>query len=531
MHSTYLCVSVRFLLDEFHGRGDQVHPEWPPSPLRLFQALVNASARHGETEAVSELEWIERQPPPTIIATPPDEVQPRYGFKNFVPDNVGDLEAKSWAHGKDSDISDYRTAKEIRPTRLRENTVVHYLWPLADSASFDLAECKRMARAISAFGWGIDMVVADAALITPEEADAMAGERWLPAEQGGGVSLRVPAEGTLADLRARYEAFCGRISLENDAVFKPVPPLATFVRAVYRKASEMATPPFAVFALRKPDDSGFATFATARRGLHLGGMLRHCAAQIGPQMGWDEKRVAEFVLGHGETRDAAHKPVEGPRVVFIPLPSIEWRGADKGHTVGPIRRVLVTIKGSILPSEFSAIVRALEGGELVDEKTKQPIAFLRRQSIQDGAISDYCAEAREWVSVTPVILPGHDDRNKLRRKLSTGSLTPHEKAEAVRKLESRIEMLLRKALRQSSVPDEIIAGAQLQWRGTGFLPGVELATEYAVSGQHRRFRRVHCRIVFDRPVNGPLCIGGGRFLGLGLFASVPETGAGAGARA
>jgi CRISPR-associated protein Csb2 len=526
MHSVYLCISVHFLLDEFHGRGDQGDPEWPPSPLRLFQALVNTAARQGGAEDNATLEWIEHHPPSAIIATPPDEVQPRYGFKNFVPDNVGDLVAKSWARGIDNDISNYRTAKEIRHTRLRENTVAHYLWPLADSATVDLSDCKRMACAISAFGWGIDMVVADAALITPEAADALEGERWLPSEVGGSVSLRVPIAGTLADLRARYEAFVDRISLEKDAVFKPVPPLATFASADYRKASEMAKSPFAVFALRKPDDSGFAAFAAARKGLHLGGMLRHCAAQVATQMGWDEDRVAEFVLGHGETRGAAHVPVEGSRLVLIPLPSIEWRGANKGRTAGAIRRVLVTVKGAVSASEFSALIRAIEGAELIDEKTHQSVAFLRRQSADDGAIRDYCAEAREWVSVTPVILPGHDDRNKLRRKLLDGFLTPLEKADAVRKLESRIETLLRKALRQSAVPDEIIAGAQFQWRGTGFLPGVELATEYAVSDQHRRFRRVHCRIVFDRPLTGPLCIGGGRFLGLGLFAAAPEAGAG-----
>jgi CRISPR-associated protein Csb2 len=531
MHSVCLNISIRFLLDEFHGRGDQGDPEWPPSPLRLFQALVHVAARQGGAGAGATLEWIERQPPPTLIATPPDEVQPRYGFKNFVPDNVGDLMAKSWVRAKDDDISNYRTAKDIRPTRLREKSVVHYLWPLADAASFDLAECKRMARAISAFGWGVDMAVADAALITSEAANALAGERWLPTEVGGSVSLRMPTAGTLAALRTRYEAFLDRISLEKDAVFKPVHPLATFARADYRKASEMAKLPVAVFALRKPDDSGFATFATARKGLHLGGMLRHCAARIAPQMGWDEKRVAEFVLGHGETRGAAHTPVEGSRLVLIPLPSIEWRGANKGRTAGPIRRVLVTVKGSVSVSEFSALTRALEGGELIDEKTHQAVAFLRRQSADDGAIRDYCAQTREWVSVTPVILPGHDDRNKLRRKLSTGNLTPQEKVDAVRKLESRIETLLRKALRQSALPEEIIAGAQFEWRGSGFLPGVELASEYAVSDQHRRFRRVHCRIVFDRPVSGPLCIGGGRFLGLGLFAAMPEAGAGTGARA
>lgn len=523
MHSTCLKISVRFLLDEFHGRGDQGEPEWPPSPLRLFQALVNVSARQGEADTDASLAWLERQPPPVIVATPPAAIQPRYGFKNFVPDNVGDLVAKSWSGGKENDLSKFRTAKAIRPTRLQENTIAHYLWPLPDPAPASLSVLMRTAASISAFGWGIDMAVADAEILTQGEADALEGERWLPSDTGGSVSLRVPSEGTLAELHARHDAFLNRISLEKDAVFKPVPPLSKFAIADYRKSSEMAKPPFAVFALRKPDDSGFAAFATARKGLHLGGMLRHCAAQIAPQMGWDEKRVAAFVLGHGETRGETHTPVDGPRLVFMPLPSVEWQGDMKGRTLGPIRRVLVTVKGTVPAFEFSAIIRALEGSELVDESTHQPVAFLRRERTPFPAVQNYFSEASEWASVTPVILPGYDDPRRDRAKLRKEGLTVAEKEAIIRRLDARTDTLLRKALRQAGVPEPLAATAQLDWRGVGFLPGVDLATEYAVPTQHRRYRRLHVRIVFPSvPFPGPLCIGGGRFLGLGLFAAVPD---------
>lgn len=524
MQPNYLMISVRFLLEAFHGRGDQGEPEWPPSPLRLFQALVNAAARQGGAETDRALEWIERQPAPNIVATPPAAVQPRDGFKSFVPDNVGDLVAKSWSGGKENDISKYRTAKEIRPTRLPEDAVVRYLWPLPDAAAVNLPDCRRMACAISAFGWGIDMVVADAAVVGQTETDALVGERWLPCATGGSVALRAPVHGTLADLRSRYEAFLSRISLVKDAVFKPVPPLAAFAISNYRKSSEMARAPFAVFALRKPDDSAFATFATARKGLHLSGMLRHCATQIAPQMGWDAKRVAAFVLGHGEPRKESHTPVDGPRLVFIPLPSIEYQGKIKGRSVGPIRRVSVSVTGNLDPCEFAAVARALDGQELIDEKTKAPVAYLCKTSCDEGAINRYFAQAREWVSVTPIVLPGHDDPRRLRRKLNEAILSPHEKAAVVEKIESRIDALLRKAMRQAGIPAALADTAQIQWRGSGFMPGVDLAMNYAINEQHRRFRRVHCRMIFQEPVRGPLCMGGGRYAGLGLFAAVPEGG-------
>ncbi|MER3462825.1 MAG: type I-U CRISPR-associated protein Cas5/Cas6, partial [Armatimonadota bacterium] len=39
----HLCISVTPLDDLFHGKGDDDEPEWPPSPMRLFQALVAGS--------------------------------------------------------------------------------------------------------------------------------------------------------------------------------------------------------------------------------------------------------------------------------------------------------------------------------------------------------------------------------------------------------------------------------------------------------------------------------------------------------
>jgi CRISPR-associated protein Csb2 len=49
-----------------------------------------------------------------------------------------------------------------------------------------------------------------------------------------------------------------------------------------------------------------------------------------------------------------------------------------------------------------------------------------------------------------------------------------------------------------------------------------------VPEQHRRFRRLHVRITWRSPdgipikVSGPICIGGGKFSGLGLFAALDE---------
>ena len=71
--------------------------------------------------------------------------------------------------------------------------------------------------------------------------------------------------------------------------------------------------------------------------------------------------------------------------------------------------------------------------------------------------------------------------------------------------------------------------AELDWRSSGFWPGVPLASQYTVPEQHRRYRRLHVRITWRTSdgqmvkVPGPICIGGGKYSGLGLFAALDET--------
>lgn len=525
----YLRISIHFLGDEFHGRGDQGRPEWPPSPLRLFQTIVAANSRL-DGQAADAFNWLEQLTSPDIIV-PDLAILQSHGYKTYVPDNVADIVAKSWIKGGDKDISNFRSEKFIRSTHVRGGDgfpTVHYLWPLTNELDLTTAtQLFSSVRAISQFGWGIDLVVADASIVSEAEAEQIAGVRWRPSESSGGQSLRVPIQGTYDDLQHRYHAFLNRVSLESN-VFRPVPPLSCYSYATYRRADDIDRPSYAVFALRKPDDSGFAAFAPVRRGLHLSGMLRHAASRrdFAVSLGWDDERIASFVLGHGESHgERTHRPVNDSRLVFVPLPSIEWRGMAKGHSAGAIRRVLVTVNGRIDPAEFSRIIRNLEGRELVDENTGEVVAFLSRQKNSEGAINDYFQPASVWTTVTPVILPGYDDPGKLRRRLSSNSLTPSEKAHIVLKLEARIEALLRKALRQAEFPDELVRSANIQWRGTGFLPGVDMAVNYAVPNQHRRYRRLHVRIDWRSPkgepleMAGPFCIGGGRFTGLGLFAS------------
>lgn len=528
----HFCISLRFLGGAFHGRADHGEPEWPPSPLRLYQAIVAASAAHWNERgyiqhAEAALRWMEKLPPPAIVAPNARETR---GYRLYVPDNVGDIVGKSLAREGEGSIADYRTEKSVRPLVVPDEAALHYLWPLADAADgFDAHRETLTAavRSITHVGWGVDLVVADVSVLDESAVGSLKGERWQPSVDGSGVPLRTAVSGTLNDLNNRHRAFLDRITAVGGLV--PVPPLTVFGIACYRSASDAPRTSRAVFALRRLDDSGFRAFDSARRGLHVAGMFRHIASQpeITRSVGWSEHDVRRVILGHGEVPGDDHKPVAGGRVAFLPLPSIETR--ERGErVVGSIRRVLVTALGNLPSQQFRRLTHRLDGQELTDEKSQQSAALISRSGENDGAIRPYLEESTTWATVTPVILPGYDDPRKLRRRLDnpTAPLSVEGKADILRRLDARIEHLLRKAIVQSGFSEAMARNAQLDWRSTGYWPGTAHASQYAVPEQHRRYRRLHVRISWCKPdgspmkVPGPICIGGGKHSGLGLFAAL-----------
>src|SRR5437764_4377950 len=141
----YLLLSIRFLGDSYHGQTDSSESaEWPPSPFRVFQALVAGVAR-GPTlpeSARNALRWLESLAPPDIIAP---QAQTGRTLLTYVPNN--------------DDKSRSRTPKTIRPTLLNGDRLIQYMWKFDASApdSERYAESvKEAAHHINALGWGID---------------------------------------------------------------------------------------------------------------------------------------------------------------------------------------------------------------------------------------------------------------------------------------------------------------------------------------------------------------------------------------
>jgi CRISPR-associated protein Csb2 len=543
----FLCISIRFLDCAFHGRCDGGEPEWPPSPLRLFQALVAATAAHLNerrtlADGVPALQWLEGQPLPTIVAP---EAVAGTKYRMYVPDNVGDLVGKSWSKHNDNDMSNYRTEKDVLPLNLVGGDCVSYLWPLAET---DAGFAQHMdllfaaVRSITHLGWGIDHVVADARVIAEAEAVSLDGERWHAVVDSGGVPLRAPIEGTLVDLMRKYAEFLGRVTPEG---FKPVTPLSAFKIVNYRREGD--APPsacFAAFDILAPDASKKCHFDPVRGGKQVAAMTRHAAKEAAEksllgQAGWSEAVIAAKICGHGlpesEDKGGKHAPVEGGRIAFIPLPSLVRKSSDGSfNNVSSIIRVLLVGQRGLSKDDLQQIARLLPGQNLVDEKTGKSVAMLSRIPDDENMVGRYTATSDTWTTVTPMILPGYDDPKGLRKRLfpkdgdAATPLMADEQKRLLEQLDRRIDGLIRKAIVQAGFSQKLADDALIEWSNTGYLPGVDLAMRYAVPQELRRYRRLHVRITWTKgvdaegnrkplQVSGPLCIGGGRFVGMGLF--------------
>ncbi len=493
--TSYFCINVRFLQPYSHGRNENGDPEWPPSPLRAFQAVVAASSgrwneRRQINRALPALQWLERQSQPQIVAAVGIASDVKCQF--YVPDNTADLLVPAWKKGEITKQAK-RTEKVVRPTHL-DGDAVHYLYPLPNGHCPHLDVLTAAARSITHLGWGIDMVAANATIMSSEQVAALAGHRWQPTRVGG-TPLRVPTEGTLDDLMRKHEAFLNRLSSDG---FRPVPPLKVFRVCGYRRDAEPLQRPYRVFELRRADGGRFRY--PHRKLIHIAGMVRHLAIEAmkaSPPTGLGSDWVETYIAGHA-TEDAP----EHRQLSYLPLPSIGHIHTDPG-----VRRIMIVAPlgddvwlDHVARHLAGRMLEPLRGDEFAGKDP--PLLVPVRHDI---VARRYTQPANAWASVTPVILPGHDD---------------HKPAKTRR--------LIEKALAQSGVDQP----CDFEWSAFSRFPKSLSAHKYDRDKRPTGYIRpdyllsqtaVHLKLRFHDglKVPGPLTIGAGRHCGLGVLAHEP----------
>jgi CRISPR-associated protein Csb2 len=533
----HLCLTVTFLDPRFHGRRDGGEPEWPPSPLRLFQAIVAAAAAPTgriDDSTAAALRWFERLPPPRIVSPLARLGEP---YRLSVPNNAMDIVTSSWARGtyesKDANPATHRTMKAVRPMHLDGGDQVRYTWILPDPLLEDdrrHAEAIRTAvQGIVALGWGVDLAVGHGELLLSEGVDyrdAKGSEQWESISNAGDVPLRIPRPGTFDAVVGRHHAFLGRVT---DGGFEPVPPLTTFVVASYRNTNMPPHRPFAAFKLLRPDGDAerFATFPQYGA-VHVAAMLRSAACRLAkedlehsrPHLSEDKWRAKEawgrrVVAGHGENEadKRRSRDDDSPRLSYLPLPSFELRGRDKSAVMGDIRRVVIAeFTGRDTADSIAWVRQRMNGELLIDERTGEAVAMLAPLAEGDFVLQQYTGGyargegSRIWSSVTPVILPGYDDGRPAKR-----------------------ERLLHACLQQAGL---LAAVESLESRPPSWFPGVASNAQFNDLNARGLFKRrpdylrhlpaVHVRLRFREPIPGPLSLGAGRHCGLGILAAAAE---------
>ena len=304
--------------------------------MRVYQSLVNAtSLRYRgrqlpvEVEhALTELESVR----PSIIA--PVAAPSQVGYRAYVPHNQADLVTAAWHRGNiNESMALHRIDKDVRPIRISHSDdaapELHYLYTLQPSvveAQSLLNTIRPCVRAISALGWGIDTVVADATLLSDSGVPGTHGQRWQPAATGR-HRLRVQRSGSLLALRQRYERFRNRLAGDG---FSPVPPMTAFDVVSYVSDTDPVSRPHAVFKLLDPNEDP-ARYPHAKL-VHIAGMVRHLSIKAMCDAGKEADFVSRFVRGKRDpSAGEEHKQIS-----YVPLPSIGHEHAD-----GIIRNVML----------------------------------------------------------------------------------------------------------------------------------------------------------------------------------------------
>ena len=376
-----------------------------------------------------------------------------------------------------------RTPKLIEPTILTKDRRIEFVYPL-DQNDPDARQHSQtvieIARHIRCLGWGIDLAIGHATVgePTPRSKDRRVYGSS-PPFTGGDVTF-APKPGTLQSLEAANEEKLARFRTSGLLFLENQQPVCADV--VYRSTTTIRH--FAAFRFLDENDDPVAYRTNEIK--EIAGHLRHlarraCEGKIAPDL------IAGMIMGH---------PKDSPRLSVLPIPSI-----GHAHSDGRIRRVIFA---EPFGSDGTLCTRLRT---LLDQQTLQfegdcpcPSSRLMTLPRKDSVINRFADISKKWASVTPVLLPGHNER---RQDDASKSL-------------ARATALVNKSLQQAGItqPATFEINRVPYWRGTRHV------RDYHPREKLQHCPRFHVQITFDEFFTGPLAIGAGRHVGFGTFAAM-----------
>lgn len=503
--ASHLLITVRLHEGRYHGAGDH-----PISPARLFQALIAGLGFGCPNElkkAFPTLEWIEKLTPPTIAMPFMKKGSP---VKSYVPNN--DLDALGGNPGR---VGEIRTEKSIRPWLFDSDVPVLFAWglPAGDEEARIAREACQLSEHLYQFGRGVDMawafgeIVDDVALA--DRLRSYPGQVFRPSISGDGPRLPCPMAGSLASLIRRHAAGSSRFSTSEGRLLFTQQPKPRFAHVAYD-----SPPSRYVFELRmRSDSSAIGVWALTRASMLVRVLRDGAAARLQGAMPRSRVEVERYLVGRSPD-ETVTVPTES-RIRIIPMPSIGHQHADYG-----IRRVFVEVPSSC-PLRGDDVRWAFSGLDVIDLDTGEDFGLLLMPSTNASMLWHYCANDgvvgyRRWRTVTPAALP----EAARRRRVDPDRV--HEDAKSGREREAeqaRAAASVHQALRHAQVTTSVgsirVQREPLASRG-------DRAEKFAAGTRFDKHRLWHVEIAFDAPIRGPVVIGDGRFLGLGVLAPLTQ---------
>ena len=461
-----LRIAVEWLDGVYHG------VEWPPAPLRLYQAMIAGYSVHrrGDPTLEAAMRHLEELSAPTIFAP---EAEGRSAVASAVPDNDGDKVLDLLAKGRHATaLEKARKATSIRVRRPRSfDGAVTYEWDAASETVEHLDALQEIAGTVSAVGHGIDAVVARIAFA--EQSAPARGTKYTPSPTGG-LRLNVPYPGAFRALEERFQRFRSRVGA---GVVRGVPEPG---HRPMGYASALALPPVRREGFRLLDMNGGPLVFEGTQAMEIAAMARHAVGGAARRAGIAEEAVSEL-MGHGG----------GRRIRVQPLPNVGHRHAD-----GRIRRVMLTAPESVDEHDWLDVLSRLVGAELIPEGGREPVGTLASIAGDDPILVRYCGESKSWTTATPVVLPGRDHRRG----------------------RPRPERTVRRLLQHAGISAAMAEKVTME--PAPWLPGSAMPHQYRRPRHLAEYPCVHMSVRWRTSATGPLALGAGVGYGFGLFLPV-----------
>jgi CRISPR-associated protein Csb2 len=391
-----------------------------------------------------------------------------------------------------------RPKKTVQPRLLDGDATLFYAWPLPETGGDELVP---LADGLYQLGRGIDPAWALGEVLDDEQLAsrlrAHRGSIHRPMAGDGAQELAVPSKNSFASIVHRFDAALVRLQPGADGRMRFVqPPKAHFAMARYD-----GTPQYHLFELRRESEPEKSAPWPASRTTSLIEQVRDAAIAVLSNALPAHKTEIERVLV-GRKADGTNAAPISQRVRFIPLPSIGHEHADQS-----IRRVLVQVPPG--PLTESDVLWALTGRPFIDTMLAAAPA--------DEMVKRYRTSSRIWRSVTPLALGSAS-----RRRIEPTRRIEEAKSAGERDSEERTARhAIVQALRHAEIGASLI---RVHVQREPFDAHGTRAEQFAEGTRFGKEALWHVQIELDREVRGPLVLGDGRFLGLGVMAPQIERG-------